>query len=108
MKKKKFNYFWFIFSILFLIFCAYTISYESGYYEANVSRKSKITQEKLEEFEQDVSEGKEVDLKNYVSTDFVDYSSPLSKLGSSISNAFDNFMANGFISFFDTISKLFT
>ena len=108
MNKKKFNYFNFIFTILFLIFCGYYISFESGYYEASVSRKSKITQEKIVEFEKDVKEGKDIDIKEYMQSDYIDYSSPVSRVGTSISKAFDTFMSNGFVDFFSSISKLFT
>ena len=108
MKKKKFNYFWFILTILFLIYMGYYISYESGYYEANVSRKSKITQEKMNEFESDVKSGKEVDLKEYMQSDYTNYSSMLSNVGSTISSKVDMFMGNGFVDIFTAISKLFT
>ena len=108
MKKKKFNYFGFILTILFLIFMGYYISYESGYYEANISRKSKITNEKIKEFESDVKEGKEIDIKEYMQSDFVDYSSPVSRAGTYVSRVFDTFMGSGFTDFFTAVSKLFT
>ena len=107
MPKRKPNYFFIILSIIFIIFVSLSIAYESGYYEANISRKSKITQEKIEEFERDVKEGKEVDLKDYIDNDYVDYSSKVSKIGSKISNSIDNFMESGLSNFFDVISKLF-
>ena len=107
MEKKKMNYFWLILISLFLIFSAYMVAYNSGYYEANVSRKSKITEEKLQEFEQDVKDGKEIDIKDYVENDFVDYSSSFSKLGSRLSSSIDTFMDNGLSDFFELLGKLF-
>jgi len=107
MEKKKKNYFLIILSLLFIVFAAYMVAYNSGYYEANVSRKSKITEEKLQEFERDVKEGKEIDIKDYVENDFVDYSSSLSKLGNRFSSSIDTFMDSGLSDFFAFLGKLF-
>ena len=107
MKKKKFNIWWFLFSIFFLSFTALTIAYESGYYEANVSRKSQITNEKLKEFEEDIKNGKEIDIKNYVDNDYIDYSSKMSKLGNNLASGIDNFMESGLTNFFEFLGRLF-
>ena len=107
MEKKKKNYFWLILSALFLVFVAYMVAYNSGYYEANISKKSRITEEKLQEFEQDVKEGKEIDVKDYVETDYIDYSSSVSKLGNKLASSIDNFMDSGLTDFFNFLGKLF-
>ena len=108
MEKRKQNYFKILLVSLFLIFTAYMVAYNSGYYEANVSRKSKITEEKLQEFENDVKEGKEIDVKKYIENDYVDYSSAFSKLGNKLSSSIDTFMDNGLSDFFELLGKLFT
>ena len=108
MEKKKNKWFWFILSTLFLIFVAYTLAYESGYYEANISKKSHITEEKLQEFESDVKEGKEIDVKDYIDNDFVDYSSSMSKIGNKLASSIDSFMDSGLTDFFNFLGKLFT
>ena len=108
MEKKKKNYFLTLLSILFIIFVAYMVAYNSGYYEANISKKSKITEEKLQEFERDVKEGKEIDIKDYVENDYVDYSSSFSKLGNKLSSSIDTFMDSGLSDFFNFLGKLFT
>ena len=107
MEKKKKNYFWFILISLFLVFSAYMVAYNSGYYEANISRKSKITEEKLQEFEKDVHDGKEIDIKDYIENDYIDYSSSLSKLGNRLSSSIDTFMDSGLSDFFEFLGKLF-
>ena len=107
MEKKKNNYFGLILGSLFIVFVAFIIAYNSGYYEANISRKSKITEEKLQEFEQDVKDGKEIDVKNYIENDYVDYSSSMSKLGNKLSSSIDSFMDSGFNDFFKLLEKLF-
>ena len=108
MKKKNYNSFWWILGLLFIIFVSLVIAYDSGYYEANISRKSKITESKIKEFETDVKEGKEIDIKDYIESDFKDYSSPMSKVGSKLSSSIDDFMNNGFTNFFTFVSRLFT
>lgn len=107
MEKKKKNHFLSLLSILFIIFAAYMVAYNSGYYEANISRKSRITEEKLQEFERDVKDGKEIDIKNYVENEYVDYSSSLSKLGNRFSSSIDTFMDSGLSDFFEFLGKLF-
>ena len=108
MKKKNYNIFWLTLSISFIIFVSYYIAFESGYYEANISRKSIITEESIKEFEQDIKDGKEIDIKDYINNDFVDYSSPISRLGSNISNTLDKIMGGEVLDIFENISKLFT
>src|SRR5574344_1228521 len=107
MKKKNYNWFWLTLCGLFLVFLAYYIAYSSGYYEAKVNRKATITQEKLEEFEQDVKDNKEIDLKDYLDSDFVDYSSPVSKIGSNIAQGIDSVMDGGVTDFFNFLGQLF-
>ena len=108
MPKKKFNWFKFILSSFFIVFLAYYLAYSSGYYEAKVTRKTILTKEKIDEFESDVKNNKEIDIKNYVNNDYVDYSSSISKIGNKISSGIDSFMDGGVSEFFDFLSKLFT
>lgn len=107
MKKKKSPLFFRLLGISFLIFMALYIACESGYYESQVTKKSIITEEKLEEFEQDVLAGKEIDIKDYVTKEYVDYSSPISKVGQNISRNIDKLMEGGISDFFKSISTLF-
>ena len=108
MQKKRFNWFGFILLSFFLVFSAFYIAYSSGYYEVNVSKHTIITQEKLEEFENDVKNNKEIDIKDYIDNDKKDYSSKISKVGSSLSSSIDSFMDGGMSDFFNFLGKLFT
>lgn len=42
---------------------------------------------------------KEIDIKDYISNDNVDYSSPMSRLGTTISSGIDTFMSGGVTDF---------
>lgn len=108
MKKKKYNIFWYFLLFSFFIFLAYYLAYTSGYYENKVSRRSIITEEGIKEFESDVSNNREIDIKKYVSNDTNDYSSLFSNIGNKLSNKIDSFMDGGMSSVFDFISRLFT
>ena len=108
MKKPNYNWFWISLGGLFLVFLAYYIAYASGYYEAKITRKATITQEKLEQFEEDVKDGKEIDINDYVENDSIDYSSPVSRLGNGISSGIDSLMGGGVTDFFNFLGKMFT
>ena len=105
--KKKNNYFFIIMGSLFIIFVSYVIAYNSGYYELSNSRKAIVTDERIEEFEKDISKGENVDIKNYISNDSIDYSSKMSKVGNNISNVINNFIENGLGDLANVLGKLF-
>lgn len=104
MKK---NLFFKILLVFFLIFMALYIALESGYYDIKMGRKATITEEKLQEFESDVKDGKEVDLKDYLTDDYVDYSSSVSRFGSKIGSSLDKLMDGGIDGFLNLLGSLF-
>ena len=70
---KKHNFFKTLFILVFLLFLALFIASKTGYYEKSVKDKTYLTNKKLKEFEKDISEGKNVDAKDYFPKE-VDYS----------------------------------
>ena len=52
--------------VIIIIFIASYMIAESGYYEYTMQRRTIITNEKIKEFEEDVKNNKEIDLKNYL------------------------------------------
>ena len=65
--------------ILIIYISAYYVS-NSGYYEYHMQQKTILTNEKIKEFEDDVKNNKDVDIKNYLDYEEVDYSNKLSNL----------------------------
>lgn len=66
--------------ILGIIFVVFIISYvisESGYYEYNLRNKSVMTSEAMERFENDLEEGKDVLMEDYIVNTTKDYTSRL-------------------------------
>lgn len=82
---KKHNFLKTIFILVFLLFLALFIASKTGYYEKSVKDKTYLTNKKLKEFEKDISEGKNVDAKDYFPKE-VDYSNVFTKSANNISN----------------------
>lgn len=92
--------------ILFVSFLAIYISSSTGYYEFEQHNKMVLTEEKIREFEKDVAEGKEVDIKNYVVSDKVSYQNKISKFGNNVSKQVENVIQNGVEATFSFFNKL--
>ena len=82
---KKHNFLKTLFILVFLLFLALFIASKTGYYEKSVKDKTYLTNKKLKEFEKDISEGKNVDAKDYFPKE-VDYSNIFTKSANNISN----------------------
>ena len=71
--------------ILIIFISAYYVS-NSGYYEYHMQQKTVLTNDKIKEFEEDVKNNKDIDIKNYLEYEEVDYSNKLSNLVYDFSN----------------------
>lgn len=103
--KKKSNWFLKIVGVLFMIYFALYLMDNLGYY--NVATKQKvITEEKLQEFENDVKNGKSIDIKNYV-RDTTNYRNTFSNIGYNVSIGIDNVLNKGLKDINKIMKKLF-
>ncbi len=84
-----------IFGFLFTIFIFLYFTSLSGYYEKKVSNDTTLTKEAIKAFEDDVAQGKAVDIKDYIIKDNNDYKSLSSKVGYTISNTIDTILNDG-------------
>lgn len=94
--------------VLFLllgIFFVMIITCSNGYYEYELNKKTNLTNEAIEKFEQDVKNGKNIDINNYVKTDTKNYDNKVSRMGNSISKKIDNTMSLGIKYLFKYIEK---
>lgn len=91
-KENKYHLFWRTLFVLFIIYIALFISVENGHYERENLKKAILTEEKIKEFENDVKNGNEVDIKDYLEETHYDYSSPLSDFAVKISDNVSNIM----------------
>ncbi len=87
--------FYIIISLLFAVFITLYISQATGYYDYEQYKKTELTKEKIEQFERDVADGKNVDIKNYLENVKVDYSNTASNTGLKISNTITKYVKSG-------------
>lgn len=89
--------------ILFLV--VYAADY-IGYYDLIAHKETVLTEEKMEEFEKDVQDGKEMDAKKYLEDVETNYRNDLSITCSNISIKASNYFKEGVESIFKIIEKL--
>lgn len=102
----KYKIFKWSFVFLLVIFLTLYFSQLTGYYEYQNYQKMVMTEEQIMQFEQDIKDGKEVDIKDYVVNINRDYDNSLSNLGMNISNIISNTVKNGIIKLFSGISGM--
>lgn len=107
-KKKKPNWFMRGLILLFVVYLSLTLAISTGYYEAKLSEKTIVTEEGMRQFEADLKQGKDVDIKDYLSEVHEDYSNRTSKAGVAISSTVEKFMTDGISKAIDLFKTLFT
>ena len=110
MEKKKNKGAWVLkaLGILFIVYISLTIAISTGYYEAKLSEKTTITDEAMRQFEEDVRNGKDVDITDYVTDIREDYSNTTTKAGVFISQIVENVMSKGIDGMINIFKTLFT
>ena len=76
----------------------------TGYYQYSESRKTTLTQNAIERFEQDVKDGKSIDPSNYLEKE-TDYNNKLSNLGMRISGFIEKGFNKAMNTLFDELSR---
>jgi len=94
--------------VLFAIFITIFISNEYGYFEYQKSMQVTLTQEQIKKFEEDVKNGKNVNVEDYLKETEINYQTPLSQAGLDVSNFIAGFVKKGVDGFFSYINKLIT
>lgn len=95
-----------IFTIVVVFFCTYFME-KTGYYEYKLQNKKILTESEMLKFENDVREGKDVTLEDYLSNTNVDYSNNLTKTTSNISIKLNKYLKNILVNGFDIFDALF-
>ena len=99
-----------VIKVLIFLFIAFLIMYlskETGYYEYKTYTKTKLTEEAMKKFEKDVSDGKNVNIKDYLIDEHIDYSNVFSKTGYFISSGVESIMNDGIKKTLKVLSALF-
>lgn len=96
MKNKKINkIFKILFVVCFVSFLTFYIAGKSGYYEYNARKKMSFTKEQIEQFENDVKNGKNIDIKEYLKNTNKNYQNKISKTTLNISETIEKITKKG-------------
>ena len=105
-KNNKDKLYKFIFIVFFFSFLVVYLSELTGYYEYHNYKKTALTEEQIKKFENDVKNGNEVDINEYLVVDNKKYDNTLSKFASKLSDGISELVNNGVEYAFKYISKL--
>ena len=95
-----------IFLLVVVFFCTYFIE-KTGYYDYKMYNKKIITEREMERFEEDVKNGLDVDIYDYLGNTNIDYSNNLTKTTSNISLKLNKYIKNVLVNGFDIFEVLF-
>ncbi len=94
------------FVFLFLAFTVLYLSEGAGYFEYEQHRNMVLTNDKIKEFEEDVKNGKNIDIENYVETKAKDYANSVSNFGLDLSDFVNDVVTEGLNSFFKFLGDM--
>ena len=104
-KNKKINLFKIVFMTFLFSFMVIYFGQLSGYYEYQNHKKMVLTEEQIKKFEQDIDDGKKIDIDNYVLMD-VKYDNKLSKVTSKLSDGISSVVKSGVEKTFKFLTNL--
>lgn len=107
MNKKNSNYLLKFLLISFIFFLIIYFANETGYYEYKIYTKTKLTQESINQFEEDLKNNKDTSTKDYVIQEYTDYSNKLTKTGSKIGSFIEEMMHAAIKKSLEILSDLF-
>lgn len=91
---------------LFIIFIVVYISYSNGYYEYELHKRVELTNEQIEQFENDIKNNEKIDINDYTGNVVEDYSNTFSKISASFSDFTSKYIKEGIEGVFKIISNL--
>ena len=92
MDKKNKNPFIKFILISFIIFLIIYFTKETGYYEYKLYTKTKLTQESINKFEEDIKNNKDITINDYVVNEYIDYSNKFTNAGCKIGSFTEKIM----------------
>lgn len=95
-----------IIGTLFILFIALYFTQTTGFYEFEQRKITSLTEEQIQKFEQDVKEGKKIDLENYADVGKKDYDNQLSRFSLSLSKKLENVFSSSIESLFKAMERM--
>ena len=83
--------------ILFISFIVLYFAQKGGYYERINNEKKELTNEQIQIFEEDVRNGKKIDINNYIINNEKKYDNKISRFGLLTSNLIGKYFKKGII-----------
>lgn len=102
---KKDNIFKIIFCILILTYLTLYFAGISGYYEYKNYKKMVLTEEQILKFEEDVKEGKEINVDDYIVEENNNHNNKIANIGKRLSFTISSSMSKVLSKCFKVISK---
>jgi len=96
----------FCFTLSLLTFLALYFSQATGYYDYKEHKKVILTNEQIKKFEEDVANGKNLDIEEYLINTNKNYQTKMSKMGLKISEIIGEYARNGIESTFKILNNL--
>lgn len=90
--------------LLIVLFLGLYISSMTGYYKYTESKKSVLTEEAIERFEQDISDGKEINVSSYLE-ETTNYNNIFSSFGLKVSSLIEKGFNKAMTSLFKELAK---
>ena len=100
------NIFKIVIVIILFVFFALFFSFSSDYYEYELNKKTNLTSDAILKFEQDIKNGKEIDINNYIVEENKDYSNNFSNAGLKLSNKIKKIFSEGVKFIFKSIGDM--
>ena len=108
MEKKKINWVRIILIILFIGYISLFLLEKTGYYNSAIRKKTELTNNQIKKFEEDVKQGKQIDINDYLIDETKDYTNNTSKAGYYISTSVEKILNDGLKGIGSVFKKLFT
>lgn len=93
-----------LFLVVIIIFLVMFFSSGNGYYEYELGKKNHLTEDAISRFEQDIKDGKEIDVNDYIVSE-INYDNKFSRAGITISNNINKIFSEGMKFIFDSIGN---
>lgn len=93
-KKEKMHPFFKLLIVLFIVFIAFYIALESGYYPSKVRKDTILTNSEINKFEKEVKNGSEISINGYKESP-INYSNIITKTGNSLTYSIGKILVEG-------------
>ena len=94
------------FITLLVIFLGLFIANNTGYYSFSAINRKQLTEEQIKKFEEDVKNGVDIDINNYLEENIISYKNNISSLGYNISNITSDLIKEGIYKIFNLFGDL--